>query len=190
MTTFYRLVTTDTSYGVGNSTTKLDNSRIAHSARVSRGAHFAGGCGTLRARRQRGQRLLARLRQSLGPRFIDDGMVDGEFATAPFLHAAGEVGWPVVARLKDNLPELFQAAQGRFGSQPPHLQFTEGADRVEPWEADDFDPWETLRWPTVRVIRHRQHKPGDVVVEACGLTNLPRHRISRRCGYAMAKSRS
>ncbi len=137
-----------------------------------------------------GQRLLARLRQSLGPRFIDDGMVDGEFATAPFLHTAGEVGWPVVARLKDNLPELFQTAQGRFGSQPPHLQFTEGADRVEPWEADDFDPWETLRWPTVRVIRHRQHKPGDVVVEACGITNLPRHRISRRCGYAMAKSRS
>src|SRR5579875_3622703 len=155
MTTFYRLVTTDTSYGVGNSTTKLGNSRIAHSARVSRGAHFAGGCGTLRARRQRVHRRTAPAGSPApesGPRFIDDGMVDGEFATAPFLHAAGEVGWPVVARLKDNLPELFQAAQGRFGSQPPHLQFTEGADRVEPWEADDFDPWETLRWPTVRVI--------------------------------------
>jgi len=39
-----------------------------------------------------GQRLLHRLRVSLGARFIDYVVVDGGFATAPFLHAAGEVG--------------------------------------------------------------------------------------------------
>lgn len=136
-----------------------------------------------------GQRLLRRLRQSLGARFVDYVVVDGGFATAPFLHAAGEAGWPVVARLKDNLPELFQAAQRRFRSQPPHLSFRDGADHVELWEVDDFDPWEALRWQTVRVIRYRQYKPGGGAVEAYWLTNLPSCRIGRRSLYAMAKSR-
>jgi hypothetical protein len=136
-----------------------------------------------------GQRLLRRLRESLGARFIDYVVVDGEFATAPFLHAAGQAGWPVVARLKDNLPELFQAAQRRFRSQPLHLSFRDGSDRVEVWDADDFDPWDTLRWETVRVIRYRQHKPNGDILEAYWLTNLPSRRISRRCLYAMAKSR-
>ena len=136
-----------------------------------------------------GQRLLARLRQNLGARFIDYVGVDGEFATAPFLHAAGEAGWPVVARLKDNLPELFQAAQRRFRSQPPHLSFRDGADRSELWEADDFDPRWASRCLTVRVIRYRTHPHVGGVVEAYWLTNLPCRRISRRSLYAMAKSR-
>jgi DDE family transposase len=136
-----------------------------------------------------GQRLLRRVRVSLGARFIDYVVVDGEFATAPFLHAAGEVGWPVVARLKDNLPELFQAAQQRFCSKPPDLKFRDGSDRVEIWDADDFDPWESLQWDTVRVIRYRQHHRDGQVVEAYWLSNFSSHRLSRRCLYAMAKSR-
>ena len=136
-----------------------------------------------------GQRLLGRLRLNLGARFIDYVVVDGEFATAPFLHAAEEVGWPVVARLKDNLPELFQAAQQRFRSQPPHLLFREGSDQVELWDAGDFDPWETLRWQTVRVMRYRQHPPSGEIVDAYWLTNLPSSKISRGSLYVMAKSR-
>jgi Transposase DDE domain len=136
-----------------------------------------------------GQRLLRRVRAGLGARFIDYVVVDGEFATAPFLHTAGEAGWPVVARLKENLPELFQAAERRFRSQPPHLCFRDGSDRVELWDAEDFDPWDTLRWETVRVIRYRQHHPDGDIVEAYWLTNLPSRQISRRCLYAMAKSR-
>ena len=136
-----------------------------------------------------GQRLLRRLRVNLGARFIDYVVVDGEFATAPFLHACGEVGWPVVARLKDNLPALFQAAQRRFASSPPNLEFREGADRVEIWDADDFDPWESLQWDTVRVIRYRQHHPDREIVEAYWLTNFSSRHMSRRCLYAMAKSR-
>ena len=135
------------------------------------------------------QRLLRRLRAQLGARFVDYVVVDGEFATAPFLHTASEVGWPVVARLKENLPELLGAAQRRFRSQPPHLQFRDGTDRVELWDAEDFDPWGSLRWPTVRVIRYRQYKPGGEIVEAYWLTNLLSSRLSRRCLYAMAKSR-
>ena len=136
-----------------------------------------------------GQRLLRRLRANLGARFIDYVVVDGEFATAPFLHVAAEAGWPVVARLKDNLPELLQAAERRFCSRPPDLQFREGPDRVQIWEADDFDPWESLRWDTVRVIRYRQQHLDGEIVEAYWLTNLPSGHISRRCLYAMAKSR-
>jgi hypothetical protein len=136
-----------------------------------------------------GQRLLRRLRARLGARFVDYVVVDGGFATAPFLHTAGEVGWPVVARLKENLPELFHAAERRFRSQPAHLRFRDGPDLVELWEAEDFDPWETLRWETVRVIRYRQHHPNGEVVEAYWLTNLPSRQVSRRSLYAMAKSR-
>ena len=61
-----------------------------------------------------GQRLLQRIMPELGSRFADYLVVDGGFATAPFLHAASDLGLPVVARLKGNLPELFQAAQKRF----------------------------------------------------------------------------
>ena len=84
-------------------------------------------------------------------------VVDGEFATAPFLHTAGELGLRVVARLKDNLPELLAAAQQRFPCGPPATVFQHGADRVELWDAEDFDPWETLDWETVRVFFYRQH---------------------------------
>jgi hypothetical protein len=60
---------------------------------------------------------------------------------------------------------------------------------VQLWDADDFDPWDTLGWETVRVMRYRQRHPDGEVVEAYWLTNLPSRRISRRCLYAMAKSR-
>jgi hypothetical protein len=136
-----------------------------------------------------GGRLLRRVQASVGGRFIDYVVVDGEFATAPFLHTCGEVGWFVVARLKENLPELFHAAQRRFGSQPPRLQFRDGLDRVEIWDADDFDPWETLHWETVRVIRYRQHKPHGEILDAYWLTNFPSRQLSSRCLYALAKTR-
>jgi hypothetical protein len=136
-----------------------------------------------------GQRLLRRAVQNLGRRFADYVVVDGEFATAPFLHTADAVGLKVIARLKDNLPELLAAAQKRFRSQRSKLRFREGEDRTEIWDADDFDPWETLRWETVRVIRYRQHKPNGEVIEAYWLTNFSSRRVGSRLLYRMAKSR-
>lgn len=136
-----------------------------------------------------GQRLLRRVIPQLGPRFADYLVVDGEYATAPFLHVAEECHLPVVARLKANLPELFQAAQKRFSRQSPKLSFRFGSDRVEVWDADDFDPWESLRWPTVRVLYYRQHKPNGNVIEAYWLTNLAAQRVSTRSLFRMAKSR-
>jgi hypothetical protein len=136
-----------------------------------------------------GQRLLRRAVAHLGTRFADYVVVDGEFATAPFLHTADALGLKVIARLKDNLPELLAAAEKRFRSQPPKLCFRHGGDRVEVWDADDFDPWETLRWETVRVIRYRQHKPNGEVIEAYWLTSFSVRRVGGRSIFRLAKSR-
>jgi len=135
------------------------------------------------------RRLLPRVVANLGRRFADYVVVDGEFARAPFLHEANDLGLYVVARLKGNLPELSAAAEKRFSRQPPHQTFRHGKDRVEIWDADDFDPWNTLRWETVRVIRYRQYQPDGTVYEAYWLTDFPRHLVSSRTLFLMAKSR-
>lgn len=136
-----------------------------------------------------GQRLVRRAVANLGPRFADYVVVDAKFATAPYLKVVGKLDLPVVARLNDNLPELFAAAQKRFGGEPPQAVFRHGQDRVEIWDADDFDPWETLDWETVRVVRYRQHKPNGTVVEAYWLTNFTKRRVSSRGIFRIAKSR-
>jgi hypothetical protein len=135
------------------------------------------------------QRLLQRAVERLGRRFADYVVADGEYATAPFLHLAGELGLRVVARLKANLPTLLQQAQQRFEAQPPTSTFQENRDRIEVWDAEDFDPWDTLRWQSVRVLRYRQHRCDGRVIEAYWLTDFPRHLISPRQLYHMAKSR-
>jgi len=134
-------------------------------------------------------RLLPRAVRGLGPRFADYVVADGEFAGAPFLHAVGAMGLHVVARLKGNLPELQTAVQRRFQHQPPTHVYRDGRDRVEIWDADDFDPWDTLQWKTVRVIRYRQHKPDGTVVEAEWLTDFSPHQVSSLALYQIAKSR-
>ena len=136
-----------------------------------------------------GQRLLRRAIELLGVRFAAYVVVDGEYATAPFLHAAGKLGLPVVARLKANLPELLAAAQKRFRSQPPKLTFRHGSDYVELWDAGDFDPWENLRWETVRVLFYRQKKTDGKIIEAFWLTNSPIEEVSSRVLFHRAKSR-
>lgn len=86
------------------------------------------------------QRLLRRAVDHLGPRFADYVVGDGAYATAPFLHTTEEVGVPVVARLKENLPLLAAAVRARFDGQPPQAVFQEGHDRVAVWDYDHFDP--------------------------------------------------
>src|SRR6516162_4735685 len=123
-----------------------------------------------------GQRLLRRAIDHLGVRFAAYVVVDGGFATAPFLHTVGDLGLPIVARLKGNLPELLAAAEKRFGSQPPKLTFAHGSDRVELWEA-------------VRVLFYRQQKPDGEVIEAFWLTDSAIADVSSRVLYHRAKSR-
>jgi hypothetical protein len=135
------------------------------------------------------QRLLRRTVDHLGPRFADYLVGDGAYATAPFLHTTGEVGLPVVARLKENLPSLSAAVRARFDEQPPHAVFQEGKDRVEVWDYEHFDAWETLDWPEVRVLRYRQHKPDRTVVQAEWLTDFSIAKLGSLSFYRLAKSR-
>lgn len=134
-------------------------------------------------------RLVERAVGSVGRRFADYVVGDGAYAVAPFLHAVGRAGLRVVARLKGNLPELSAAAEARFSKIPPMVTFQDGCERVELWDADDFDPWTTLRWSSVRVLRYRQHKSNGDVVEAYWLTDFPRTVVSSRGLYRIAKSR-
>jgi hypothetical protein len=136
-----------------------------------------------------GQRLLRRAMRQVGARFADYLVADGEYATAPFLHVAQQVGIPVVARLKDNLPELTQSVQRRFASQPPTHTYRDGQDRIEIWDADDCAPWEALHWDRVRVMRYRQHKPDGTLVQAEWLTDLASRRVGSLSLYRLCKSR-
>jgi hypothetical protein len=136
-----------------------------------------------------GQRLLCRCIPQLGMRFADYVVVDAKFSTAPFLHEAGDQGLKVIARLKDNLPELHGVVRRCFASRDPDLKFQHAGDWVEVWDAEDFDPWESLRWETVRVVRYRQHKPDGKVVEAYWLTDFSRAEAGSQAVYLMAKSR-
>jgi hypothetical protein len=95
----------------------------------------------------------------------------------------------VVALLKSNLPELSRAVEKRFGSRPPTRVLHEPSQRIEIWDADDFDPWETLQWSAVRVIRYRQHKPDGSLVPADWLTDFSARQLSSLSLYPMAKSR-
>ncbi len=135
------------------------------------------------------KRLLERAMSWLGRRFADYLVVDGLYAGAPFLHLAGDLGLPVVAALKDNLPELRQAAQRRFQNTPPHLRFAYSGSSVEIWDADDFIAWQELRWPRVRVLRYRHVRPDGQVFDAYWLTDLPQRRVGSRALFRMAKSR-
>jgi hypothetical protein len=135
------------------------------------------------------QRLLERSLLGLGNRFADYVAGDGEYATAPFLNLARRKGIKVVARLKGNLPTLFAAAQARFSAVPPSRTFDHGRDKVEIWDADDFDPWDGLVWETVRVIRYRQTKPDGLVVEAYWLTDWEIEVVDSIGVFKMAKSR-
>jgi hypothetical protein len=136
-----------------------------------------------------GQRLLQRAASLLGPRFADYVVADAKFATAPFLHTADEVSLPVVTRLKDNLPEWYAAAPARFVGQAPHAVFEVDGDRIEVWDAEDFAPWETLQWPSVRVLRYRQHKPNGTVIEAYWHTNFSIRQVGSLSLFGIAKSR-
>jgi hypothetical protein len=136
-----------------------------------------------------GQRLLRRAMPALGARFADYVVVDAGFSTSTFLHTCDEVGLPVVARLKDNLPELSAAVEKHFSAQRPHRVLKDSKTRIEIWDADDFAPWETLRWQSVRVLRYRQHKPDGTVVQADWFTNLSKRNVVSLALYRMAKSR-
>jgi hypothetical protein len=136
-----------------------------------------------------GRRLLRRAVPMPGSRFAEYVVVDGAFVPAPFLHAIGDLGLWVVARLKGSLPELAQAVEARFVCRPPTATFQMGHDWVEVWDADNFDPWDILRWATIRVLLYPQHRPDGTVVPVGWLTDLPLWQVSAQSLYLLAKRR-
>lgn len=134
------------------------------------------------------KRLLERIVRSTAIRF-DYVVVDGLYPGAPFLHLTEQLRIPVVARLKENLPELLDLARRRYQGKPPTFRTLEKGERIEIWDADDFEPWDGLRWSDVRVIRYRQHRKNGEVCEAYWLTNFPSSRLSSLALYHICKSR-
>jgi len=63
-----------------------------------------------------------------------------------------------------------------------------GSDRVELWDAEDFDPRETLRWKTVRVLFYRQQKPDGEIIEAFWLSDSPIAEVSSRVLYHLPRA--
>lgn len=136
-----------------------------------------------------GQRLVRRAVAMLGVRFAQYVVADGEFATAPFLHTVAECGLYALARLKENLPTLYQAARARFLNAPPTQTIERNGLRIDLWDADDFEPWDTLNWQSVRVLRYRYTQTDGTIVDACWLTDMPKTFASAATLYACAKSR-
>ena len=69
-------------------------------------------------------RLLRRMRRQYGPRFFDVVVVDSWYAQGPFLRTVvQELGWPVVAVLKQERYEVYQEAHALTVGQKPTQQF-------------------------------------------------------------------
>lgn len=135
------------------------------------------------------RRMLGRLVESLGPRFAQYVVWDSLYANAPALHQANDLGLYVATPLKDNLPNLYAQARDRFATQPPTVIVREGRDRVELWDADDFDPWDTLRWPSVRVLRYRVQHPDGQACQGYWLTDIPPRKLSSKSLFHLCQGR-
>lgn len=135
-----------------------------------------------------GKRLLERIVRKARIRF-DFVVVDGLYPGAPFLHLSDQLRLPVVARLTEMLPDLFEDARNRFAGRSPTTVHDVRGERVEIWDADDLPPWEGLDWPRVRVIRYRHYRRRGDVVEAYWLTNFPIRQVGSLALYRICKSR-
>ena len=104
-------------------------------------------------------RLLRRMRQDYGPRFFDVVVVDAWYTNGPFLKTvAKELGWPVVAVLKQERYEIYQEALA-LPPGPPTQVVARGEGphprRVEIWDVPALRFSDTYTDP-VRVVRVRE----------------------------------
>ncbi len=98
-------------------------------------------------------RLLRRLRREYGPRFFDLVVVDAWYAQGPFLRAVvEELGWPVIAVLKQACREVYQAAWALTRGQGPTWAVEREGRQVALWEVRALRFTDTYPGP-VRVVR-------------------------------------
>ena len=107
-------------------------------------------------------RLLRRLRQTYGPRFFDLVVVDSWYANGPFLKTVvEELGWPVVAVLKQERYDIYQEALALTRGKPTQVVERGEAPnqrQVEIWDVPALRFSDTYTHP-VRVVRVRESWP-------------------------------
>ena len=107
-------------------------------------------------------RLLRRMRKTYGPRFFDLVVVDSWYTNGPFLKTVvEELGWPVIAVLKQERYEIYQEALAL--TQGPPTQVVKRGDQpherqVKIWDVPALRFSDTYTEP-VRVVRVREQWP-------------------------------
>ncbi len=100
-------------------------------------------------------RLLRRIRKKYGQRFFDVVVVDSWYAHGPFLQiVVEELGWPVVAVLKQERYEIYQETLALTKGQPTQVVEREGR-QVEIWDVRSLRLSDSYTDP-VRVVRVRE----------------------------------
>jgi hypothetical protein len=101
-------------------------------------------------------RLLRRVRKEYGPRFFDVVVVDSWYAKGPFLKTVvKELGWPVVAVLKQERYEIYQEVVALTRGQKPIQQVERDGRLVEIWDLRSLRFSDSYTDP-VRVVRVRE----------------------------------
>jgi hypothetical protein len=101
-------------------------------------------------------RLLRRMRQKYGPRFFDLIVVDSWSTNGPFLKTVvAELGWPVIAVLKQERYEIYQEALALTRAEKPTQQVERDGRQIEIWDVPSLRLSDTYTEP-VRVVRVRE----------------------------------
>lgn len=104
-------------------------------------------------------RLLQRMRKAYGPRFFDLVVVDAWYTNGPFLKTVTkELGWPVVAVLKQERRDIYQEALALTAGKPTQVvERGQGPNQrqVEIWDVSWLRFSDTYTDP-VRVVRVRE----------------------------------
>jgi hypothetical protein len=101
-------------------------------------------------------RLLRRMRQKYGVRFFDLVVVDSWYANGPFLKTVvEELGWPVIAVLKQERYEAHQEALALTNGQKPTQVVERDGRQVEIWDVPSVRFTDSYAGP-VRVVRVRE----------------------------------
>lgn len=101
-------------------------------------------------------RLLRRMRQKYGARFFDVVVVDSWYANGPFLKTVvEELGWPVIAVLKQERYEAHQEALALTKGQKPTQVAQRDGRQVEIWDVPSVRFTDAYPGP-VRVVRVRE----------------------------------
>ena len=101
-------------------------------------------------------RLLRRLRPNYGPRFFDVVVVDSWYANGPFLKTVvEELGWPVIAVLKQERYEVYQETLALTRGQKPTQQVERDGRQVEIWDLGSLRFSDTYTDP-VRGVKVRE----------------------------------